>query len=161
QKNGKCSITVDFSKGTFDGSNQQGLPTGPGEYSNFYGTAYGVGFTVTLGVFDGGGIGNIGGQSNPRSPGGTWSFNQQATVQGVVNREPQNITRDVDIDLSAPHELHANNVTYWDHPGVEPGKGNFAKFKFRITATNGKEKCEVNFFLNVSSDSSTVQWGEL
>jgi hypothetical protein len=69
---GNCSITANFAEGPFDNGISPRLPIGPGIYTDVMGNSvYGVGFTVSIGVFDGKGIGHIGDDSNRMSPNGS------------------------------------------------------------------------------------------
>jgi RHS repeat-associated protein len=163
RQKGNCSITVNFSQGKFDNGILPGLPTGPGIYTDVMGeSVFGVGFTVAISVFDGKGIGHIGDDSNRMSPNGSWTVNQRAVTTGMLNGQPNSITNDPDVSNGVPHDFHANNVTYWDHPGVNMAENSFhGTLDFTITAANGKEKCDLKFRVAISYErggTSSVSW---
>ncbi len=118
---------------------------------------------MAVGVFDGRGIGRVGNDSNRMSPNGTWTVNQRAVTKGILNGKANSITSDPDVSAGVPHDFHANNVTYWDHPGVNTAETSFfGTIDFTISAANGKEKCELKFRAAISYErvkTSSVSWG--
>jgi hypothetical protein len=151
-----CAIQV-----SFDG-NFHGLPLGPGIWDNAIdGPIKGVGFTVTTTVTSGG-IGHIGETS--LGSGGAWTINQSASGTVLYDGKPGNLVRPNDVGKGDLHDQSGpNQYTYWDFPGLY--LSNFrnrahGRLNFDITATNGQEKCELKFRidLDLGGFPQTVNW---
>lgn len=140
---------------------------GPGIFADqINGPSYGLGFTVTVSTWGGGGIGHIGPDLNTKNPTGTWTINQAAVLVAVQDG--------VRSAVSKPHELESwvpkirngpSQYTYWDHPGIgiDEVKDKFSgTWNFKITATNGVDSCELNFRVGITYDAKkrkgTATW---
>jgi hypothetical protein len=152
------AIKVNFGSGDF-----HGLPTGPGIWNNPTNGARieGVGFTVTTTVTSGD-LGHIGKTTINSS--GAWTINQSASATGSFDGRPVTLVRPNDIGKIDFHDQSgANQYTYWDFPGlnVDDFKNRaHGRLNFDITATNGQQKCELKFRidLDLGGFPQTVNW---
>lgn len=153
-KSKDCNLTVNFQVGTFYQGNGD-LPNGPGEYidrsDNPEGIAiFGVGFTWE-GYVASGGIGHIGGATNPENPNGQWTMDQQVNtylkIDGVVLMDSSTHR---DITLQAFFDADGNQYSRWDHPGNgipadAPFKSLYRRSNFVVKVYNGNTGCRVDF----------------
>ncbi len=152
-----CQIRVNF-----HGKDFYGLPLGPGVWENpVSGAVRGLGFTVTTTVTSGG-IGYIG--KSLLNSGGAWTINQSSKGTALLDGQPEARTEPNDIGFKDIHERSgANQYTYWDFPGIYLSSFKnraHGRLDFDITATNGKEKCELRFRIDLDLGGSpqTVNW---
>jgi hypothetical protein len=163
--NGKdCGVVVNFKPGT---SNQStGLPNGPSTITYNGGPNFGLGFSVS-GWVGNGGIGTIGVNektskkvSKPVNPKGRWSLEQWTNSWIGENGKTIVQTKtfpDRPLD-AAGLTAQGNTFGYYDHPGGPPPSLGFARYdNYLIKVYSGKTVCEVGF--HMIQTGTKIRWG--
>ena len=153
-----CSLTVTFTSGTsYSGHTElkNGVSTIP--YNGI--SSFGLGFTVSGSAK--GGIGRVGGTSNPQSPGGTWTMDQSTSRYLALNG--QTLTDDHeksrrDISTGINYSTSGNSFSWYDHPGGPPNDGLLRMQNFTVSVSNGNESCAVSFHFLQTGNS--IHWGQ-
>ncbi len=163
--NGKdCGVVVNFKPGTTNPT--IGLPNGPSTITYNGAPNFGLGFSVSGWVGEGG-IGTIGVDEktgkkipNPQNPTGRWSL-EQWTHSWIGENGNTIIEKKTFPDVS-PHvagmTTYGNTFGYYDHPGGPPPSEGFSRFdNYVIKVYSGKTVCEVKFHMVQSG--KTIHWG--
>jgi hypothetical protein len=163
--NGKdCGVVVTFKPGTSNESTR--LPNGPSVITYNGAPNFGLGFSVTGWVGDGG-IGTIGVDAttgtkvtNPANPKGRWSL-EQWTHSWIGDNGRTLVSRATFPDLplnAAGLTAQGNTFGYYDHPGGPPPSARFARYdNYLIKIYAGRTVCEVGF--HVIQTGNTIVWG--
>jgi RHS repeat-associated protein len=157
--NGKnCSLTVTFTAGTsYPGYAElkNGVSTIP--YNGI--SSLGLGFTVS--GFAKGGIGRVGGTSNPQNPGGSWTMDQSTSRYLALNGQTlsddhERSRRDISIGIN--FSAGGDSFSWYDHPGGPPNDGLLRMQNFTVSVSNGNERCAASFhFLQTGNG---IHWGQ-
>jgi hypothetical protein len=163
--NGKdCGVVVNFKPGTSNDST--GLPNGPSTIRYNGGPNFGLGFSVSGWVGEGG-IGTIGVDANtgkkvtnPANPKGRWSL-EQWTHSWIGDNGKTLVSRATFPDLplnAAGLKVEGNVFGYYDHPGGPPPSPGFARYdNYLIKVYAGKTVCEVGF--HIIQTGNKIRWG--
>lgn len=155
---------MNFRSGTRNKST--GLPNGPSTITYNGRPNFGLGFSVSGWVGDGG-IGTIGVDAstgkkvtNPSNPKGRWSL-EQWTHSWIGDNGKALFSRATFPDLpldAAGLTVEGNAFGYYDHLGGPPPSPGFARYdNYLIKVYAGKTVCEVGF--HMIQTGNQIRWG--
>ncbi|HEX7770863.1 MAG TPA: hypothetical protein VF435_00495, partial [Pyrinomonadaceae bacterium] len=164
ENNGKdCGVVVNFRPGTTHPTT--GFPNGPSTINYKGGPNFGLGFSVSGWVGEGG-IGTIGVDQtgkkvpNPQNPNGRWSLEQWTHSwigeNGKIIFQAKTFP---DLPLDALGlKVEGNSFGWYDHPGGPPPSAALRRYdNYQIKVYSGKIVCEVKF--HFIQHGNTIRWG--